>query len=289
MLTCLRAHSALARTAHRRCFGASHAATDEIVSEAWRTASGARCRYYALRHGESEANVAGVISSLPAVATKQHGLSAEGRRQAEASGDAFAAALRREHAAAAAAASAAGAPPPPPRRVAIFASDFRRTAETAEAVLEALLRNDCGDDRGGGGGGDGGGGAAAEVWRGGVQLREALRERSFGELHGASVDRYGEVWAEDALDAAHEVFGVESVRSVLRRSAALVAGIEHELLGGSGDGGDGGEGGWTVLLVAHGDVLQIAQTAFARVDPTRHRELPHLETAAVRELIVAGS
>ena len=126
-----------------------------------------------------------------------------------------------------------------------------------------------------------------------MQLRKALRERSFGELHGASVDRYGEVWAQDALDAAHEVFGVESVRSVLRRSAALVAGIEHELLGGSGgdggDGGEGGDGGWTVLLVAHGDVLQIAQTAFARVDPTRHRELPHLETAAVRELIVAGS
>ena len=62
----------------------------------------------------------------------------------------------------------------------------------------------------------------------------------------------------------------------------LIGEIERELGGFSGND----DVPWTVLLVAHGDVLQIAQTAFARADPTQHRDLPHLETAAVRELVV---
>ena len=39
-----------------------------------------------------------------------------------------------------------------------------------------------------------------------------------------------------------------------------------------------------VVLVAHGDVLQILQTRFACVDPRTHRSLPHLETAPLRSL-----
>ena len=39
-------------------------------------------RYFALRHGLSEANVAGVISSLPAIGTTIHGLTMEGRLRA---------------------------------------------------------------------------------------------------------------------------------------------------------------------------------------------------------------
>ena len=36
-------------------------------------------RYIAVRHGHSEANVAGVVSSDPAVATVKHGLTALGK------------------------------------------------------------------------------------------------------------------------------------------------------------------------------------------------------------------
>lgn len=39
-------------------------------------------RYFALRHGESEANVDAIISSLPARGTTIHGLTSVGRRQA---------------------------------------------------------------------------------------------------------------------------------------------------------------------------------------------------------------
>lgn len=41
-----------------------------------------RNRYFGLRHGQSEANVMGVISSNPAVGTVTHGLTPLGRLQA---------------------------------------------------------------------------------------------------------------------------------------------------------------------------------------------------------------
>ncbi len=39
-------------------------------------------RYFALRHGESTANIAGIISSLPSTGTTTHGLTDKGRLQA---------------------------------------------------------------------------------------------------------------------------------------------------------------------------------------------------------------
>ena len=46
------------------------------------------------------------------------------------------------------------------------------------------------------------------------------------------------------------------------------------------------DGRWLVLLVAHGDVLQILQAGFAGRDPREHRSLPHLPTATLRALEV---
>jgi probable phosphoglycerate mutase len=39
-----------------------------------------------------------------------------------------------------------------------------------------------------------------------------------------------------------------------------------------------------ILLVSHGDALQVLQTGFEKVAPSYHRELPHLNTAEIREL-----
>jgi broad specificity phosphatase PhoE len=41
-------------------------------------------RYFALRHGQSEANIEGIISSDPVGGTIKHGLTASGRAQARA-------------------------------------------------------------------------------------------------------------------------------------------------------------------------------------------------------------
>ncbi len=37
-----------------------------------------------------------------------------------------------------------------------------------------------------------------------------------------------------------------------------------------------------ILLVSHGDTLQILQAGLAGLDPAAHRGLPHLETAEIR-------
>ena len=70
-------------------------------------------KYYAFRHGESRANVEGVIISDPSIGTAQYGLSKEGRRQVEESAARLSAAVS---------------------DAVIVASDFLRTVETAEII-----------------------------------------------------------------------------------------------------------------------------------------------------------
>lgn len=202
--------------------------------------------YYALRHGESLANVAHVISSDPRVATVRHGLSARGREQAAAAA-----------ASVAAEAAAAGFD-----GVAIVSSDLRRAWQTASIARAHLLA------------------AGVRVWpeASGVLEARALRERSFGDLDGGPDDRYPDVWVHDAVSAAHTEYAVEPIDSVLQRARGVVDELERALPSGR----------WMVVLVAHGDVLQIAQTAFAGVDPRAHRSLDHLPTATLRLLARAG-
>ncbi len=76
-----------------------------------------RNSYFTFRHGQSRANVEGIIISDPAVGTVDYGLTEEGRRQV------------RESVAAA---------PDFDADTLIFSSDFRRARETAEIVRAAL-------------------------------------------------------------------------------------------------------------------------------------------------------
>jgi len=201
-----------------------------------------RHRYYALRHGQSLANVAGVISSDPEVATVHHGLSDAGWEQARAAARAVCDEARTRGL----------------DGVAIVSSDFKRAWQTAEAVRAGCLAS------------------GVRVWPvADVDPELSLRERSFGELTGGPDDRYDDVWVEDARSATHECYDVECLDSVRVRACGVVERLEAcaEL-----------EGTWMVVLVAHGDVLQILQTAFASVDVRTHRSLEHLQTATLRRL-----
>ena len=219
--------------------------------------------YYCLRHGQSLANVAGVISSDPTQACIQHGLSDEGWSQAEAAAETVVSEAARIGA----------------DCVAIVSSDLRRAWQTASALRAGLLA------------------AGIRVWpeSGGLPLEErALRERSFGELSGQSDKLYADVWVEDAKSATHETFGCESVLSVQERGRGVVERLERRddlasatAKAAAAKGGRGG-GKVMVVLVAHGDVLQILQTAFANVDMREHRSLDHLPTATLRRLMLAA-
>jgi broad specificity phosphatase PhoE len=185
-------------------------------------------RYLAMRHGQSQANVAGIIvSSIDADQRGDYGLSGTGQEQVRA-------------------AARGGALP---AGTLICSSDFARARQTAQIVRDCL-------------------GAAP------VQLEPALRERFFGDFDGGPASRYAEVWAADADGTATRA-GVEPPSAVLARAAALVAALERRYRDRD------------ILLVSHGDTLQILQAGFAGLDPARHRTLPHLAVAEIRPLRLA--
>jgi broad specificity phosphatase PhoE len=216
-------------------------------------AEGLRNSYWVMRHGQSKANVGGVIvSSIDADRRGDFGLSEAGREQvlAAARGSGLTAGTL------------------------ICSSDFARARQTAQ------LMGDClGTDE--------------------VVSAPALRERYFGDFDGGPVAGYAIIWAADEAgsppagsppggspdaggpDAGSPPAGgsadsgVETAAAVLNRAAGLVAGLER------------GYSGRDILLVSHGDTLQILQAGFAGIDPSRHRTVPHLEVAEIRRLHLA--
>jgi broad specificity phosphatase PhoE len=138
-----------------------------------------------------------------------------------------------------------------PRDTIICSSDFSRARQTAEIVRAQL-------------------GAA------GVVIAEALRERYFGAWEGSATGNYARVWAADETDSGRADGDVEPAAAVLRRTTALIVDLERRYAGRD------------ILLVSHGDPLQILQAGFLQIDPSRHRSLPALETAEIRPLRLAG-
>eukprot|EP00985_Skeletonema_marinoi_P017041 scaffold9257_cov171-Skeletonema_marinoi.AAC.3 len=86
--------------------------------------------YYALRHGQSLANVAQIISSDPQISTVQHGLSKVGQEQATIAGKSFAKQYLND--------AASSSKNDDYKGVAIFSSDFTRARETATLFTQQL-------------------------------------------------------------------------------------------------------------------------------------------------------
>ena len=168
-----------------------------------------RNRYFALRHGQSESNLEGVISSAPAVGTTKHGLTAEGRLQARQSATKLLDLVGRENLGS----------------LAFVSSDFTRAWQTAEESLAAVSRivdfeqqaclydetsrpgpgfdetrqQEC---------------ALLASPEEGVVRTPLLRERWFGELDGLPLKNYNQVWPRDLVSACHDHRGVEAVEKV---------------------------------------------------------------------------
>ena len=183
-------------------------------------------RFSAMRHGQSKANVGGIIvSRIESDRRGDYGLSELGRQQALA------------------AARGCGLP----ADTIICSSDFARARQTAQIVRAQL--------------------GAAEV-----VIAEALRERCFGDWEGTATGNYARVWAADEANPGHANGNVESAAAVLDRATAFVADLDRRYSGRD------------ILLVSHGDTLQILQAGFLQLDPSGHRRLPALETAEIRRL-----
>ncbi len=132
----------------------------------------------------------------------------------------------------------------------IVSSDFRRARESAEIAHELL----------------------ACVLP--LQFDERLRERNFGDWELTADSAYALVWAGDEVDPDNIDKGVESPNQVMQRVSALVCDYEAR------------HSSATILMVSHGDALQLLQTAFSKQDASTHRQLQHLQTAEIRALVV---
>lgn len=128
----------------------------------------------------------------------------------------------------------------------IVASDFLRTMQTASIVAHeiGLL----------------------------VHSDANLRERFFGRFDQRISSNYQTVWDYDESNPQHQEFGVESVDSVAQRMMQSVRALEKKHCDE------------TILLVSHGDPLNILLLAANQSDAARHRYSQPLETAELRRL-----
>ena len=231
--------------------------------------------YYALRHGQSLANVEKIISSDPQISTVQHGLSDMGKLQARKAGEMFMEDYHHTDTA------------DDYEGVAIFSSDFTRARETASIFAKSLSSSQS---------------PQIPIYNNDIVLETKLRERYFGVLNGGPDTKYQSVWDIDCTDPDHEEYDVESANSVLERTTRLICDLDDMLsssattsttssssssstLENDHEGDGKKKKKWKVILVAHGDVLQILQTGFLlHEDASKHRSLDHLETATIRKL-----
>jgi probable phosphoglycerate mutase len=188
-------------------------------------------RYFALRHGESKANVAHILLSHPKEGTVSFGLSPKGKKQVK---DSVSKSKKEKLL---------------DSDVIIYSSDFLRARETAEIAKKLLGIKK-------------------------IKFHKKLRERYFGKLDKTSLDNVKEAWAHDEKNPNHKHKGVESPNKVLKRTLAVIAQLDKKYKDKK------------ILLVSHGDVLQILHTYFSKKPVSRHRHIPHLETAEIRELKV---
>jgi len=130
----------------------------------------------------------------------------------------------------------------------IVSSDFRRARETAEIAQELLGSTNS------------------------LQFDQRLRERNFGEWELTPDSAYPLIWARDEVNPDNDEKGIESPNQVMARVTTLVCEYEEK------------NSGVTILLISHGDALQILQTAFSKQDASEHRRQQHLETAEIREI-----
>jgi len=135
------------------------------------------------------------------------------------------------------------------RNTIIVTSDYKRAYETAE-IMHSVI--DCEYE---------------------LRIESRLRERDFGKWELQSHDNYQSIWQHDLVKPEKPWMGVESVDDTLARIQSVITDLEKE------------HGSKTILLVGHGDLLQILLAHQNGVNPRFHRSLQSLNNADIRSLI----
>lgn len=134
------------------------------------------------------------------------------------------------------------------RHTIIVSSDYKRALETAE-IMKSVI--DCTTQ---------------------VSLEVNLRERDFGKYELTDQQHYDHVWQHDLTHPGDCKDKVESVETTLARSLKVIERLEQE------------HQNKTILLVGHGDVLQILLAYNNNINPRFHRSLSSIGNADIRAL-----
>jgi broad specificity phosphatase PhoE len=182
-------------------------------------------QYYFLRHGQSTANVASIISSDRSLAySDKHGLTALGYEQGKESAQQLLGRLEADGA-------------KEGDKVIFVSSPFARAMQTAEACLAGLTEQPN----------------RVRVESMGLDIsneivvEHRLMERYFGKLDGEAIYTYAYVWPVDKMNVTHTAFQVESVAAVCTRLLEVMNRCESEYQN------------CHIVWVSHADVLQIGQ------------------------------
>ncbi|KAF7723768.1 hypothetical protein EC973_001681 [Apophysomyces ossiformis] len=140
-------------------------------------------------------------------------------------------------------------------RVRMFCSPFVRTRQTAEIIRSVLNET-----------------AQANIDS--VTPNLALRERWYAEFDMTNDENYKVCWKDDEGPdhGENSPYGIEAPSSVADRTTRFIRDIEEQVEGK------------IVILVAHGDVCQIMQTAFYGWEAWQHRQMEHVDTANWRDM-----
>ena len=141
----------------------------------------------------------------------------------------------------------------------IYCSDFSRTRDTAQLLYDRLVKLD-------------------------IRVSEPpiavpnLRERYFGpEFDLTHADNYEKIWQYDPQTDDNDAHGAETPRQVMHRVMQLIERVESQ------------NEGRVVVLVSHGDTLQMLLASACGKPPGHHRVgVPHFRQAELRILSANG-
>lgn len=134
------------------------------------------------------------------------------------------------------------------RHTIIVSSDFKRAQETAQIIHSVVS------------------------FIPDIEYDPLLRERRFGKWELSEQENYHSIWQHDLTHPETVLHGVESVTQTLERGQKVIARLEQTYKD------------QTILLVGHGDVLQILMAHHHNINPRFHRSLSVMRNADIRAL-----
>lgn len=193
--------------------------------------------YYLLRHGQSTANLAGIISSARSLAySEKHGLTPLGWEQGRKSAEQLTHLISKNNDIGDEGKS---------RTVYFYSSPFARAHQTAQACMETLVKNLETD----------GNKLHLDVKSDEIYMEDGFMERYFGRLDAMPLETYAYVWPVDLFDPTHNAFEVESVSEVATRIRAALLNIDERVTNDIGNEDERA----VVVVASHADTLQITQ------------------------------